>query len=166
MKKTMIWTGMLLLISISVAALECDYSTNPVYNPLRPVIWNCQTLADETCFSYVKYNESLIQASPYPTFNAEQTVVREGFECDGICTVEFSMKDLRTDRNLTFFVVCGDETINATITPDLSSEFTSEVSMDWVIYLKDNAGYLVGIVVITLFMAILAGIAYKMIVKN
>jgi hypothetical protein len=169
MKKTLILISIafvLLLTSISVA-LECDYNPTPVYNPLRPITWNCKTLSDESCFSYITFeNDTLIQASPYPTFNEDQTSVREGFACDGICTVEFSTKDLRTDRNLTFSVVCGDESFNATIKPDLNSEFTSEVSMDWAIYLKDNIWPILGIVVVFLVLAILLGLAYKVIVKR
>lgn len=164
MKKThiMIYVILAVIFSASALALDCSYSPTPTYNPLSLIYWECITNENTTCFTYVEYDGSLIQAQPYPSYNRDQNSVREGFECNDICTVSFSQEDLRTDRNVTFGVVCGDETFEVdNIVPEL--KIATEQIMERAIYLRNNASYLI-LLGFLVFLSIIGwGITYRII---
>jgi len=164
MKKLSVLIPVLLavLLSASALALDCSYSPAPTYNPLSLIYWECVTKENTTCYTYVEYNDSLIQAQPYPSFNKDQNSVREGFACNDICTVSFSQEDLRTDRNVTFGVKCGDSTYEiANIVPEL--KIATEQTMERAIYLRNNASYLILLGVLVLLAIVGVGLLYKMI---
>jgi len=154
MKKLICYGIFILFLISSAVALSCNYNPTPQYGAGKPILWQCSHDASTTCFSYVKFGDDLIQASPYPTMNADEDDVREGFNCPGICTIQFETKDLRTDRNVTFGVRCENETVENTITPDLTGEFMDERVMDKANYIRENIWYIVMLVVIIIFAGI------------
>jgi len=145
MRKLLIFLLIFCLSFSGAWALSCESSPAPVYNPLNKIYWSCVTNETTTCFSSVEYGDDLVSALPYPKWNEDNSEVIEGFECDGVCSVEFSREDLRTDRNVTFKVRCGVDTVELVVTPDLNGALSSEVVMDRTIWFKENIAYFVGI---------------------
>jgi len=154
MRKAILYPIIILCLISSAVALSCNYNPTPQFNIGKPILWQCTHTSNTKCFSHVTFGGDLIQASPYPTMNADENDVREGFDCPGVCTIEFSTKDLRTDRNVTFGVTCENESITHTVSPDLTAEFMNEQSMDRAKYLKDNIWYIIMLVIVGLFLII------------
>ena len=150
------------VLSASAFALSCSYSPSPTYNPLNLIYWECITNEDTSCYTYIEYNDSLIQAQPYPSFNKDQDSVREGFLCNDICTVSFSQEDLRTDRNVTFGIYCGGDKFElANVTPEL--KLATEQTIERAIYLKDNASYIVLLVFLIIIALVFGSLIYRLI---
>lgn len=137
------------IYAASAGTLNCSYSTNPSYTSFNDIEWHCITQENTTCYTYVEHNNSLIQANPIPTLSEDRDQVIDGFECDGICTLLFSSNDLRTDRNVTFGAVCGNDSLRINVTPEFVSSWTGEQTMDRFIWIKDNISYIVMAILIT-----------------
>jgi len=158
----LLYVFLAIVLSAQALALSCSYSPAPTYNPANLIYWECITNENTTCYSYVKYGSTIIQANPYPSFNKDQDEVREGFLCNDICTVSFSQEDLRTDRNVTFGVYCGADNYEVeNIVPELKI-FTEEV-IEKTSYLKDNASYIILLLFLIIISVVGAGLVYKLI---
>ena len=154
-----------ILSSAIVIGLSCTSSPSPQYGVANKIQWHCVTNENTTCFTKVTFEDELIQASPYPAFNDDNEII-EGFECNDLCVVEFDNTDLRNARNVTFAVVCGDDTITEdNVRPDLNSPLTSEVAFDRFVWVKDNIAYIFGIILLAIILFFIIGFGWRKINK-
>ena len=156
--KILMWAIVSLMLVGGVSALSCTFAEEPSYTSINNIYWNCITNEETTCYSYIKYNSSLIQARPYPSQQKNTEEVSEGFDCNGICNIKFDDVDLRHNRSVTFGVRCEGDTYEQNITPQHTSEYTSEMWFGKWIWLKDNGSYI--LLYLIIFFSVLAAIAF------
>ena len=124
----------------NVSAVNCNYNTKPNINFLSPNIkWVCYTNASY-CYSYIAYENELIQLNPIPEYVEEYGVV-DYFEVkNGIANIKFRNEDLRHNISVTFGVKCDNETLEINVTPQYKELY--EV-LDWGIWARENTPYLI-----------------------
>lgn len=163
-KKIMLWILATFLMIGSASALSCTFAEQPSFTHINNIYWNCLTTKQTTCYSYIKFNDQLIQARPYPSQQKDTNTVIEGFDCNGVCNVKFDNVDLRHNKTLLFGVQCEGDTYEKNITPQYSNEYTSETWISKLDWAKNNAHYLLFALII--FFSILATIGLMIKIIN
>jgi hypothetical protein len=141
------------LLAVAASAVTCDYKDNPNLDLIKSNIqWVCQT-DEEYCLSYVEYEDRLLQVNPAPEEVFGVGVVDKFQVNNGHVKVHFTEKNLRADTNFTFGVKCGDETLEATITPTYRDLYQVQ---DQAVRWKDSTKFIVtGIIVLLLALVVI-----------
>jgi hypothetical protein len=140
------------------ASMECFYNPRPAFSD--KMNWLCLINESEifSCNSYVKIEDRTIQINP-PRENIELYGFIDSFKSqNGLVNVYFSKENLRVsdEYNYQFIVKCSyNHTIisyNASVSPVYVAPV---VFVDRLLWAKDNAGFVIGAVIIVVLIILM-----------
>lgn len=107
---------------------------------------------DFKCRTIVERGDRVLQVNPQP-FNVDGVGVVDFYESkNGLVKVEFNKDNLRVDQTYNFTVQCNNGSVTVTNTQSITPHSVSPLAIgDRLIFLKANAGFILGISVFLLF---------------
>lgn len=139
-KKIFIVLVLMVVLSLYVYAVTCDYKDEPFLEITDEKIeWVCKT-DEDVCLSYVKFENRLLQVNPLPEDIEGIGVIDKFAVNDGMVKVYFRKKNLRHNTNFTFGVKCGDETLEVIITPQYRDLYEVQ---DQMVRVKDRTKFII-----------------------
>lgn len=146
--------------------LNCGYDENPLIELVgNRIFWYCSledTYIDANCISYVKEDNFVIQTNPQQkTFStglfSKEQETREFFTAEnGLVNPYFTTDNLKTNRTYIFGVECsyeGGKSVEEHYVTPLYQDL--DVVADRTLWVKQNTGFIIGILVVIAFIGIL-----------
>lgn len=145
--------GVFFLLSV-VQAVDCDYNEEPYYGVGENPSIYCKTENSSYCVAVVTQLDGSV-INTYPEFEIIPNYgVINYYLCNHSCSIEFDNEDLRHNRTVTFGVLCNSgESFWVNVTPQFKTGISSYEVIDRGIWIKDNIGFIIGIIfIIILFL--------------